>query len=214
MTTTIPAAPDTWLVTLDDRNLPLPVIGWLCSGDSQRAFPSMPVVPCAAVALSCGHAVRFPDHTTVDIATGKVFADIESWRADVEEDAPYEAGDPIGGQTPTPAPKASRTVAAPSVDLSTLPVLDFSGKVYKNKSFWRVETEGDAPFVFTLDPETPAPLDDFVSKITRDEFFQDRKIFPEHSTADLLASAQAAFERDQGQLPLGDDEDDDIGGLV
>lgn len=200
-----PASAGTWVVYLDEERHPLPVISWLCLG-TQAA----PMLPLGCPNLETGQAVMLPDGTTVDLATGSPFEDVESWRHWTTDQEPYTVGQPLEKHLSTkPNTRATlvekRATSVENRPAAALPVVSFSGKTYKNNSFWKI----DGRFVMQLPGGEPAPDAPMAEKITRGDFFELRKGEFEEVAYQTLRAVQ------QPDLPLEDDEEnDDIEGMI
>lgn len=206
MTATLfaPAASKTFWVRRDtkEKMTILPVIGWKLDA-AGVALPVVPGVvdtsgPFAAVVCGShdlpetfaanlatgeddGNATAFFG-LVVDLAFGKAFWNLEEW------------ADWVDAQGPAPAAKPTS---------AGHPGLNFSGKVYLKSSFWQVSIPGKPVLIFTLPGGSASPVDLFVTKITRDEFFAARKVHTEVPHLALVGGAQA-------EDPPEDDEADDL----
>ena len=207
MTATLfaPAASKTFWVRRDtkEKMTILPVIGWKLDA----AGASLPVVPgvvdtsgpfaavvCADYELDRTLAANLASGDdegdvsafhgiVVDLAFGKPFWNLEEWI----EWCDFE------GHVPTASkPNSARH-----------PALNFSGKVYLKSSFWQVAIPGKPVLIFTLPGGSAAPVDLFVTKITRDEFFAARKVHTEVPHLALVGGAPA-------ESPEEDDDADDL----
>lgn len=182
----------------------IPVVGWRVNA----AGPAEPILPTGHKPMLTGSAilttsVEIPDELSFgqivsDTTTGLVFPTVAEWLTYIEDEKPYLLG------------LSRREQATPA---GQHPILSFTGKVYKRASWWRV-TQDDYVTVFHLPPDLPSPADVFVSKLTREEYFAQRKVLPEVEWTVFTPEGQAAAE---AQLPLPferEAEDDDIGDMI
>lgn len=207
MTATLfaPAASKTFWVRRDtkEKMTILPVIGWKLDA-AGVALPVVPGVvdtsgPFAAVVCGShdlpetfaanlatgeddGNATAFFG-LVVDLAFGKAFWNLEEWVEWVD----------LQGEIPAAKPTSTG-----------LPVLDFKGKIYLKSSFWQVSVPGKPVLIFMLPGGYPSPVDVFVTKITRDEFFAARKVHTEVPHQSIL---WATGEESGAET---DDEADDL----
>lgn len=178
----------------------IPVVGWRVNA----AGPAEPILPTGHKPMLTGSAIltiRALDGEPIvtDTTTGMVFDSVEEWLTYIDDEKPYLLG------------LSRREQATPQ---GQHPILSFTGKVYKRASWWRV-TKDDYVTVFNLPPDLPSPADVFVSKLTREEYFAQRKVLPEVEWTVFTAEHQAA-ESAQLRLPLDgpDDEDADIDDMI
>lgn len=206
--TSFAALPGTSLVSLEATDPTYPVVGWL----NTTGLNVVPLVVGHPGPLTAGEGVELENGSVIDLMTGSLFGDVESWRDDFNENPGYRIGTPIKAVPVEPTPVSTPELAVLSGRMPVAPdagPLDFSGKVYAKASFWQAYT-GGREVVFVLTPEHPSPLPP-ARKITRDAYFEARKTIAEVTLDSLMKPAD-----DQPRLPLGDetDEDDDGDDLI
>ena len=196
--------PGTRLISFEPEGHELPIVGWVACGQAR----CLPVVPGRHGGLVCGDAYVSLDGRVLDPVLGKVFEDEPTWRAFVEEEQPYRPGMPhpaleyptkVGGLTVEPRPEnAARS--APPITSGAMPAVSFAGKTYAKQSFWQAPANNPT-VIFVLEPETKCPISG-ATKITREAFYELRKVIPVVSQETLMAAPVAE--------PVDEDDDDDL----
>jgi hypothetical protein len=224
----IPAAPGTYLIHVNNTESKLPVVGF---SFEERHRLAHPILLTAGTSMLAGTAYLLPDGGVFDPVWCRWFEYEEDWREAFEGEAPYVPGKTPAvaghdGKTPPSLRRNADTFVPPKPPSPTpqggrppksLPIIrpgliGFGKKTYKGKSWWHF-VDSDHDFVFVVEAEQPTPKDPACTKVTREEFYSLRKIVPEME----VPPPGSVVTDDQPPLPLGEpdgDDDDDGTDLV